>query len=250
MDRKRIKIDLLIHDLKVPLAVVESGVTMLLQRPDKYGSLTTKQEKILKRILRNAKTTKVLVNDALELGRAREGMVKLTSFTFSKLLKDTLSELFDLVDDTMVEKIKAYKDLSELKAGLSDNGLVLHVDNALWFRDFYMDEAKIKQIFRNLLTNALKYRKQFVEIEINTKQDHLFLSVADDGEGIPAEYHKKIFDSYFYLEVKEEGSIRRSGLGLAGVMVLVEDLGGRLSLESEAGEGAKFSVKIPLAIKS
>ena len=69
MDRKRIKIDLLIHDLKVPLAVVESGVTMLLQRPDKYGPLTRKQEKILNRILRNAKTTQVLVNDALELGK-------------------------------------------------------------------------------------------------------------------------------------------------------------------------------------
>lgn len=246
MDRKRIKIDLLIHDLKVPLAVVESGVAMLLQRPDKYGPLTTKQEKILKRILRNAKTTKVLVNDALELGRAREGMVKLTTFTPANLLENTLIELFDLIDNTMVEKIKAYKDLSELKHCLSDNGLILNIDEALWFRELYMDEAKIKQILRNLLNNALKHRKQFAEIEIETTQDQFCLSVTDDGEGIPNAYHEKIFESYFYLEEKGQLTIRGSGLGLAGVMVLIEDLGGRLSLESEAGEGAKFSVKIPI----
>jgi len=214
MDRKRIKIDLLIHDLKVPLAVVESGVTMLLQRPDKYGPLTSKQNKILKRILRNAKSTKILVNDALELGRAREGIVKLTNFTFSKLLENTLIELFDLIDNTTAEKIKTCKDLPELKSCLAKNGLALHIEEGLWFREFYMDEAKIKQILRNLLNNALKYRKAFVEIDIDAKE-----------------------------------VIRGTGLGLAGVMVLVEDLGGRLFLESEVGEGATFSVKIPLAKK-
>lgn len=249
MDRKRIKIDLLVHDLKVPLAVVESGVTMLLQRPDKYGPLTSKQNKILKRILRNAKSTKILVNDALELGRAREGIVKLTNFTFSKLLENTLIELFDLIDNTAAEKIKTCKDLPELKSCLAKNGLALNIEEGLWLREFYMDEAKIKQILRNLLNNALKYRKAFVEIDIDAKEDHLILSVKDDGEGIPSAYHKKIFESYFYLEVKEESVIRGTGLGLAGVMVLVEDLGGRLFLESEVGEGATFSVKIPLAKK-
>jgi len=247
MDRKRIKIDLLIHDLKVPLAVVESGVTMLLQRPDKYGPLTSKQNKILKRILRNAKTTNILVNDALELGRAREGMVTLTNFTLSKLLANTLIELFDLVDNTTAEKIKTCKNLPELKACLAKNGLALHIDEGLWFRELYMDEAKIKQILRNLLNNALKYRKAFAEIDIDVKEDHLILSVKDDGEGIPSAYHKKVFESYFYLEAKGESVVRGTGLGLAGVMVLVEDLGGRLFLESEAGKGAKFSVKLPFA---
>ncbi|UCD32210.1 MAG: ATP-binding protein, partial [Desulfobacterales bacterium] len=107
-----------------------------------------------------------------------------------------------------------------------------------------------KQILRNLLSNALKFRKSLVEIGIDVKDDHLVLSVKDDGEGIPSEYHKKIFESYFYLESKEESVIRGSGLGLAGVMVLVEDLGGRLFLESAAGQGATFSVKVPLAKQS
>jgi len=249
MDRKRIKIDLLIHDLKVPLAVVESGITLLLQRPEKYGSLTTKQEKVLNRILRNTRSTQVLVNDALELGKSREGIVKLTGFNFSKMFEETLIELFDLVDTNTSEKIKTCSDLAGLKEVLAENGLTIFIEEELWSRELCMDEVKIKQILRNLLNNALKYRKNHIEVEVDAKEDQLFLSVKDDGEGIPSAYHKKIFESYFYLESKDAGVIRGSGLGLAGVMVLVEDLGGRLFLESEEGEGAKFSVKLPLARK-
>jgi K+-sensing histidine kinase KdpD len=75
MNREKIKIDLLIHDLKVPLAVIESGITLLLQKPEKYGRLTEKQKKVLNRTLRNTRVTQMLVNDLLELGRSREGIV-------------------------------------------------------------------------------------------------------------------------------------------------------------------------------
>jgi signal transduction histidine kinase len=247
MDRKRIKIDLLIHDLKVPLAVVESGITLLLQKPGTYGPLTTKQEKVLNRILRNTRSTQMLVNDALELARSRQGIVKLTSFNLSKMFEETLIELFDLVDTNTSEKIKACGDLAGLKDVLAENGLTLFIEEELWPREFCMDEIKIKQILRNLLNNAIKYRKNHIEVEVAFKEDHLFLSIKDDGVGIPSAYHKKIFESYFYLEATDAGVIRGSGLGLAGVMVLVEDLGGRLFLESEEGEGAKFSVKLPVA---
>ena len=100
MDKKKIKIDLLIHDLKVPLAVVESGIALLLQKPEKYGPLTDKQKKVLIRTLRNTRVTQALVNDALELGKSREGIVNLTSFSLSSLFKATLIELFDLANST------------------------------------------------------------------------------------------------------------------------------------------------------
>ncbi|MFO8164096.1 MAG: hypothetical protein R6T98_06135 [Desulfatiglandales bacterium] len=66
MYRKRIKIDLLIHDLKVPLAVVETGISSLLQRKNKYGPVSENQEKVLMRVMRNTKVIKSLVNDILE----------------------------------------------------------------------------------------------------------------------------------------------------------------------------------------
>ncbi len=250
MDREKIKIDLLIHDLKVPLAIVESGITLLLQKPEKYGPLTAKQKKVLIRTLRNTKVTQTLVNDALELGKSREGIVNLTSFSLSNLFEETLIELFDLVDINTSERIKTCTELSELKEILSKNGLALIIDEGLWSQDVCLDEAKIKQILRNLLNNALKYRKSIVEIKVDKKDDHLFLSVKDDGEGIPSVFHKKIFESYFQMEAKDGAPIRGSGLGLAGVLILVEDLGGKLFLESEEGEGADFSLELPLPKKT
>ena len=246
MQRERIKIDLLIHDLKVPLAVVETGITSLLQRREKYGPLSEKQEKALMRALRNTKVIQSLVNDILELGRSREGIVSLKSLKFSDLIEQVFMEIFDLVDRNTSEKIKTCADLPQLKETLEEKGLTLFMEEALWCQEVCLDEAKIRQILRNLLNNALKYRKSRVELEVDKKDVHIVFSVKDDGEGIPSIYHKKIFESYFQMDITDSSTVRGHGLGLAGVMILVEDMGGELFLESDEGKGAKFLVKLPL----
>jgi len=88
-----------------------------------------------------------------------------------------------------------------------------------------------------------------VELEVDKKDVYLVFSVKDDGEGIPSIYHKKIFESYFQMDVTDSSTVRGHGLGLAGVMILVEDMGGELFLESDEGKGAKFIVKLPLENK-
>jgi len=246
MHRERIKIDLLIHDLKVPLAVIETGITSLLQRREKYGPLTEKQEKTLMRALRNTKVIQSLVNDILELGRSREGIVNLKSLKFSDLIEQALVEIFDFVDRNTSEKIKICTDLPQLRETLKEKGLMLFIEEALWCQEVCLDEAKIRQILRNLLNNALKYRKSRVELGVDKKDVYLVFSVKDDGEGIPSIYHKKIFESYFQMDVTDSYTVRGHGLGLAGVMILVEDMGGELFLESDEGRGAKFLVKVPL----
>lgn len=248
LQRKRIKVDFLIHDLKVPLAVVEAGITSLLRRAEKYGPLTEKQEKVLLRTLRNTKTAQVLINDTLELGKSREGVVNLKEFKLSKLIEQTLVEIFDLADSSICEDIKCCTDFPQLKKALQEKGLLLLIDEEIWFEEICLDEVKIKQILRNLLNNALKYRESQVELVVDREGDWLVFSVKDDGEGIPSAYHKKIFESYFQMDVTDPHSIRGHGLGLAGVMVLVEDMCGKLILESKEGRGAKFLVKVPLTI--
>jgi two-component system OmpR family sensor kinase len=247
MYRERIKIDLLIHDLKVPLAVVETGITSLLQKREKYGPLTEKQEQSLARALRNTKVIRSLVNDILELGRSREGIVSLKSLKFSDLIEQALVEIFDLIDRNTSEKIKICADLPQLREALEEKGLMLFMEEALWCQEVCLDEAKMRQILRNLLINALKYRKSRVELEVDKKDVYLVFSVKDDGEGIPSIYHKKIFESYFQMDITDSSTVRGHGLGLAGVMILVEDMGGELFLESDEGKGAKFLVKLPLS---
>jgi len=246
-DRRRVKTDLLIHDLKVPLAVIEAGIVSLLRRVEKYGPLTEKQEKVLVRVLRNTKVTKTLVNDALELGRSRKGIVDITNFSLSDLIGQTLVEIFDLADSGAAEKIKSCVDLARFREILEEKGVLLNIDERLWCQEICQDEAKLIQILRNLLNNALKYRKNRVTLDIDRREDYLVILVKDDGEGIPSVYHKKIFESYFQIDGSGVYTVRGHGLGLAGVMALVEDMGGRISLESEEGKGAKFSVKVPLS---
>ena len=246
MRRERIKIDLLIHDLKVPLAVIEAGMTSILKRPEKYGPITEKQEKVFQRALRNTKVIQALVNDALELGRSREGKLHYSNFTVSYLIENALVEIFDLTDALTSEQIRECSSFSLLGDILKQNGVFLFVDEELWCMEIRQDEAKVRQILRNLLSNALKYRKKKVELNVSRTDTNIVISVKDDGDGIPATYHKKIFDCYFQIDATEVCSVRGHGLGLAGVMVLVEDLGGELLLDSDEGLGTRFIVKLPL----
>ena len=249
--RERIKIDLLIHDLKVPLAVIEAGLIALLNKRDKYGPVTELQEKVFTRVLRNTKVLKTLVNDALELGRSEEGVVNVSTFTLSGLIEQALEEIFDLTDASASEEIKQCVKLTRFRDVLEGKGVRLFVDEDLWDEKICQDHAKLNQILRNLLNNALKYRKNLVELRIDKTDNSIVFSVKDDGEGIPAAYHEKIFECYFQMEpdVKGSCSVRGHGLGLAGVMVLVEDLGGKLFLDSDEGLGTRFLVKLPLKSK-
>jgi len=246
MEKSRIKLDFLVHDLKVPLAVIEAGIQALLQRRDKYGPLTEKQVKVLERALRNTIITKTLVNDALELGRSSEGVIYKTPFKLASIVQDTFLEIFDLRDQETAERIRECNSLQALKQVLSERGVFLAVEEQLWNESFLQDERKVKQILRNLLSNALKYRKKRVDIKIERGQKELNISIKDDGEGIPSRYHKKIFECYFQMDMEENHCVRGHGVGLAGVLVLLEDMGGEMFLQSDEGKGATFSVKIPV----
>lgn len=246
MDRKKIKTELLIHDLKNPLAIIETGISSLVQGEEKYGPLTKKQVKILQRTLRNIKITKRLVNDVLEVGRSSEGIVNETEFPICDLIRYVLIEVFDIIDYNTSEIVKESQDLTQLKRVLSQKGILLEVSDGLWQERVGLDGRKVIQILRNLLNNAVRYKKEYIEIRIEKTNGFLFMSVKDDGEGIAQAYQKKIFDCYFQLDEEEGQCVRGHGLGLAGALILVEDMGGKMHLESDIGKGATFSVMIPI----
>jgi two-component system, OmpR family, sensor kinase len=245
MERNRIKFEFLVHDLKVPLAVIEAGLLSLLTKQDKYGPLTDKQLKVLERALRNTVITRTLVNDTLEIGRSSQGLISRTRFSLSAFLLDTLVEILDLNDHEVAEKVKQSPTLPEFKNNIAQRGIYLELEDALWQKELFLDESKSKQILRNLLTNALKYRKSRVDLRIAMGGNCLQIAVRDDGEGIPADYHQRIFECYFQMDARNNTCVRGHGLGLAGVQVLLEDMGGELTLDSDVGRGATFLVRIP-----
>lgn len=243
---KRIKIDLLVHDIKSPLAVIETGISLLIRNRSQCGSLTEKQEKILMRTLRNTRVARDLVESIMEMGMAREGVFRYVNCTISGLVLSVLREIFDLVDVDLSEKINNCESLLPLKELLKGKGILISVDEGFWSQQIRLDELKVKQIVRNLLNNAMKYRKSLVEMEFIHEGRFLHISVRDDGKGIGIMHHKRIFESYFQVDDVNEYGFRSHGLGLAGVMVLIEDMGGELFLESDEGEGTKFIAKVPL----
>jgi two-component system, OmpR family, sensor kinase len=255
MDRKRIKTELLVHDLKTPIAIIEAGINSLINNDSKQEQLSPRQQKILTRLLRSIKNAKGLVNDILEVGRSSEGIINNKRCILCELLMPSIVEIIDLTDNSASERIKACEDIDSLKRELSKKGIILNMDQRLWQKQVYLDPRKINQIFRNLLSNAIKYRKSTIEIHIDIRKtkdqgENLFIAIKDDGEGIEQIYHQKIFESYFQIEDEREDCVRGHGLGLAGILILIEDMGGRMYLESGEGKGAKFSVILPLGVCS
>jgi len=247
MSRERLKLELLYHDIKGPLAIVETGIMSLLNKAERYGPLTSAQERVLQRVLRNVKLAQHLVDDTLEVGRSEAGAIHARPVKLADLLSDILIEIFDLTNAAVTKKIKSGQSLDELKSVLIAEMFYLSIDKVLWEKEFSLDEKKVKQILRNLLINALKFKKTRVELEVQERDYNLFFSVADDGKGIPSVYHDKILEGYFQLEDTDDAEVRGHGLGLAGVLFLVEDMGGRLFLESDVEKGANFTVRLPVA---
>lgn len=241
-----IKTEILIHDLKVPISVIDAGAKSLLNRQESYGPLTDKQIKVLKRIIRNTIATQRLVNDALELGRSREGVMITVDFPIGKLVTVVLMEIFDLADPAVTEMIKKISSYKELQYAVKNSSMRLFFDRKVWKTVVHLDEAKVRQILRNLVTNAFKHRAQFVDISGTIVENQLTLCVRDDGRGIAPADHQRIFETYFTTGTSIENAIRSHGLGLAGVMVLLKDMGGSLVLNSDDGKGAEFIVTIPI----
>jgi len=241
-----IKTEILIHDLKVPISVIDAGAKSLLNRQGSYGPLTDKQIKVLKRIIRNTLITQRLVNDVMELGRSREGVMITSDFPISVLVTSVLMEIFDLSDPAVAEDIRKIKTYNELSQAVQASGARLSFDPKVWKTMVHLDEAKVRQILRNLATNAFKHQSSFVEISGSIEENQLTLKVKDDGRGISPADHQRIFETYFTTGSSIETAIQSHGLGLAGVMVLLKDMGGTLRLSSDNGKGAEFIVKIPL----
>lgn len=103
------------------------------------------------------------------------------------------------------------------------------------------------QVFHNLIGNALKYseptRRPQIQVSFKEHKEYSKFMVKDNGIGIDAEYHEKIFILFQRLHTKERYS--GTGMGLAIVKKIIENLGGSVGVESVPGEGSTFWFTIP-----
>lgn len=111
----------------------------------------------------------------------------------------------------------------------------------------YADPYRMIQIFENLIGNAKKYAKSYVEVRTEVQNYHLKVHICDDGDGIPQDVLQNIFDPFFMVNKKKDQRDKRgTGLGLSIVKQLAEAHYGSIHVESIVGKGTCFTLDIPL----
>ncbi|WP_377480177.1 MAG: PAS domain S-box protein [Microcoleus anatoxicus] len=111
---------------------------------------------------------------------------------------------------------------------------------------FVAERLLLQQVFSNLISNAIKHHRSptgHITISVEDIGDFYKFAVADDGQGIAAQYHEKVFVIFQTLEARDR--VENTGIGLSLVKKIVENQGGIISLESAEGEGATFRFTWP-----
>jgi two-component system OmpR family sensor kinase/two-component system sensor histidine kinase BaeS len=223
------------HELRTPLSVLQGNLRAILDDvyPLDRGEVS--------RLYDETRLLSRLVDDLRELALADAGQLRL-----------------NLQPTEAAEVVRATTDSLGLAAEAQGVALVAQVPDGL--PSVQADPDRLAQVLRNLLVNALRHTPPggSVTVTANKVDDALELAVSDTGEGIPAEDLPRLFDRFWRGDpsrTREDDSAwghtdrwsRGAGLGLSVARSLVEAQGGRIWVESTAGEGSTFRVALPLA---
>lgn len=212
------------HDLKTPLS------TLLLQTELAEVSLAAGESESLSVLLREmkecARSTAHLVENLLELASINDpsDAPRLASFRVDLLLR---------------EVVDVYQPRAQAQ------GLTLGLDE-LPITHLVSDREKVARVVAQLLDNALKFsRSGAVCLAVEARPGWLTIHVTDTGEGIAPELQGAIFEAFVQVHNSERDYRKGHGLGLAIARRLTRQLGGQLSVESQAGGGSRFSLRLP-----
>lgn len=139
-----------------------------------------------------------------------------------------------------------YKVIEDIKLCFINKQFNIKVNNHLKETNIYVDEIGISSVFTNLIENALKYSDNNTQIDItlSASLSELYIDISDDGYGIPAKEHKKIFNQFYQTpnSRKNDGY----GIGLAYIKKIIEAHHGSISLKNNPQKGTTFLIKLPI----
>ena len=236
---------LLVHELKGPLSLIEAAARTLIEQTGRMGPLTERQEKAIKRILRGTLRGRGLVNQLLEIGRAQSAQFSLASFAVGEAVLKVLSESIESSDARLAARLLEASTTEAQQAVLAQAGITLKMSPESERLRIFQDPVKFELIVGNLIQNALRFRRRSLQIVLDREVGDLIISVRDDGPGIAPEHHAAVFERYKQLPIDDGFERKGHGLGLAGALLLARRLGGDISLDSVPGQGATFRFSIP-----
>lgn len=214
------------HELRTPLTILKGETEVALRwakTPEEFRKILVSSMEEIDRMNR-------IIEDLLLLAKSEGGQKPLTIKEMS--LSDLLQELYlqgrSLAQPKSIELILNPNVTEEIR--------------------IQGDEMRLRQVFLNLIANAVNYTPEYgrVEISLSVAEDEAVVKVADTGIGIPAEHLPYIFDRFYRVDKARNREDGGTGLGLAIVDSFVKAHGGRVEVASVNGAGSAFTVYLPI----
>jgi PAS domain S-box-containing protein len=207
------------HDLKAPLCSLEGLLKLIDRETDEEI-----RKKCVEEGLKSIKRLDGFISDLTDLSRNNRMVIVPSDIKFKKIIKRTLTNLQYMKN---ADKVKVSVEMDK-KAKL------------------YSDKQRMKIIFMNLISNAIKYQRNdnanpSISISIKVTEEFATIEFRDNGIGIEEKYKSKVFDMFFRGTILATGS----GLGLYIAREIILKLGGKITLQSEENIGTTISIQIP-----
>ena len=207
------------HELRTPLTTLRGNLGLLQRNPQ---APPEEEADILQDLLDESDRMIRLVNDLLLLAHADAGRsLERTQIHLDQVIPEFVRQANHLDEDREI--------ITDLSPNLSIIG----------------DRDAFKQILLILLDNALKYSEKTITVKTYSEASHVVIQIKDEGKGIPPGELEHVFDRFYRAE--DSAIIPGFGLGLPIAKSLVEAMGGRISIESEVGQGSILSVTVQSA---
>jgi PAS domain S-box-containing protein len=214
------------HEIRTPLNSI-IGFSELLSDPDFNED---ERAEFIKTIIDNGNSLLLIISDIMDFSMLEAGQMKIRKEEIST--KKLMAEL-----------------LSDYSKKANQKGIELRLDESVHNIDFTFenDYYRIKQIFNNLISNALKFTHEgSIEIGYKVSGENIEFHVKDTGIGIAPEFHQAIFERFRQVDTAKTRKYGGNGLGLAISKNLAELLGGKIWLESEPDKYSDFHFTIPI----
>ncbi len=214
------------HELRTPLTSILGFSSILKQKI--FGDLNLKQATYIQQIYRSGQHLLALINDMLDLSKIEAGQMDLEK---THLQVRTICQ----------ESIALIQEQAEAKK----IAIQLSIDPSVTC--LYADEVRVRQMMLNLLSNAIKFSHASgkIGVMVGRSLEMVTIAVQDEGEGIPREKHRLIFQPFQQVDESIDRRRQGTGLGLALTRNLAELHGGTVTFESIVGVGSCFVLRLP-----
>lgn len=216
------------HELRTPLTSISGSLSLI--RSGAACEVPAPMRDMLEIAYNNSHRLKLLINDLLDMERLVSGRMT---------IQMTSQPLVPIIQSA-VRDTQAYADQFEVTFEFEppDSDPTVRVD-----------ADRLHQVLANLLSNAAKFSPEgeTVTIEVSTRSDAVQVSVVDHGPGIPDSFRSRLFEKFSQLDASDRRARSGTGLGLAISKELIQQMDGRIDVESTAGSGSRFYFELPLS---